>query len=89
MDWQDFASRLVALLLPRRGFAPGEFDAADKDALLAECRAAAATDTRSEVESLRAKLAIADAAFAAEQRLRALGATEQDIETLRGPQWRP
>jgi hypothetical protein len=82
MDWQEFASRLVALLL-QRGFAPGEFEAADKNALLAECRAAAATDMRREVESLREKLALADAAFAAEQRLRAKGATDEDIAALK------
>lgn len=83
MDWQDFASQLVALLLPQRSFAPGEFENADKQALLAECTAAAATDARAEAAQLRARLASKDAAFAAEQRLRALGASAEEIAALR------
>lgn len=48
MDWQGFASQLVALLLPDKTWGLGEFEKSDKAALLAECREAAKTDVRLE-----------------------------------------
>lgn len=85
-DWQGRCSALVNLIDPLRRFAAGEFEALDDvawAALVAELRGRAATDARVEANSLRQQLAANDAVFAAEQRLRAKGATDEDIAALK------
>ena len=84
MDWQAAATQLINLVLPERSFAP-DFDfESEWPALLGEFSNAVAADARAECVRLRGELALRDEASAAEQRLRDLGATEHDINTLRG-----
>jgi hypothetical protein len=83
MDWQAAATELLGLVLTGRTFAPGFDWEAQWPALLDEVRQVVATDARIENEQLRVRLAQHDASFAAEQRLRDLGASEEDINTLR------
>lgn len=86
MDWQGRASQLVNLIDPERSFKAGEFEALDDKAwaaLVTELRGRAATDARVEANSLRQQLAANDAVFAAEQRLRAKGASDEDIAILK------
>lgn len=85
VPWLSRCSVLVDLLLRRR-FAAGVFENMDEvawQALLVECREAAAFDARVEANDLRQALAAKDAVFAAEQRLRAKGATDEDIAALK------
>lgn len=68
-DWQGRCGALIGLILPLRGFAPGEFENMTESqwaALLVEARAAAQTDPRLELaaQALRERGAAAEAARA-------------------------
>lgn len=84
MDWQAAATQLLNLVLTDRSFDPGFDWEANWPALLQEFREAVKTDSALEAAVLREALAERDAAYAAEQRLRQLGASDEDLQTLRG-----
>lgn len=84
MDWQAKFSQLVGIIDPTRSFPP-DFawdDEATIDALIKELRAHAKTDHQVENAALKASLAAVDAKAEAKQRLKALGATDADLEKL-------
>ena len=86
MDWQAKFTQLVGVIDPTRSF-PRDFawdDEATIDALIAGLRTHAKTDHQVEAESLRTQLAAVDTKYAAEQRLKAAGAKQADIDALKG-----
>jgi hypothetical protein len=87
MDWQARALEVVLLIEPKRGFKRGEFEALDDVAwatLVAELRAEAGADHAAVVATLRARVEQLDAVAAAEQRMKAAGVSDADIDALKG-----
>lgn len=86
MDWQAAATELINLVLTERSF-PANFDwASEWPSLVKDFREAIQTDARAENASLRAELKQRDEVFAAIERLKALGAREEDITIIREAQ---
>ena len=86
MGWQAKFTQLVGIIDPTRSY-PANFkwdDEATIDALISELRENAKTDHQVEAMNLRAQLAAKDAVYAAEQRLKAVGIKQSDIDTLKG-----
>lgn len=86
MDWQDKFSQLVGIVDPTRSF-PRDFkwdDEATIDALIAGLRTHAKTDAQVELVTVKTRLAEKDAVYAAEQRLKAAGVKQADIDALKG-----
>lgn len=83
MDWQSAATQMLTLVLTDRTFPPGFDWDGEWPALLQQFRQQVRTDARIEAQTLRAELQRLDDNAAAMQRLRDLGATEDDLSLLR------